>query len=287
VFVNLDLGAPPLADYLEGIPDDTAWTHLDEFHCQVTARLPVPCNWKVVSEGFSESYHVQGIHPEMLASVDDLNGPQRIFGLHSVLYQDYGVPSPRLGDVPDATVWESFVRTQGDRVGADRADPEPLPPVPAGSTVREVIAARIRARQAELGIDLSEYDTAALLRLAQYNLFPNASVLVWGDELNVLVALPGDGPGDAELLMYVLHRRPSGNGAPSRKPRDLVIPAGGDVGPVFNQDVAMLQTAQLGLQQPGLTHVTLSAEECRIVNMHRNLEHYLGIEPSELEPLGE
>mgnify|MGYP006264028569 CR=1 FL=1 len=41
----------------------------------------MPCNWKIVAEGFSESYHVQGIHPELLASVDDVNGPQRIFGM--------------------------------------------------------------------------------------------------------------------------------------------------------------------------------------------------------------
>jgi phenylpropionate dioxygenase-like ring-hydroxylating dioxygenase large terminal subunit len=290
VFVNLDLAAPSLAEYLEGIPDDTAWANLEEFRCQVTARIPVPCNWKVVSEGFSESYHVQGIHPEMLASVDDLNGPQRIFGLHSVLYQDYGVPSPRLGPhVPDEVVWESFVRTQGDRIGSDRADPEPKPAVPEDSTLREVIAERIRARQAEFGVDLSGYDTPALLRLAQYNLFPNASVLVWGDELNVLVALPGGAggvPDEADLVMYVLHRRPPDAPA-ARRPRDLTIPRGGDLGPVFNQDVAMLETAQLGLRQPGLTHVTLSSEECRIVNMHRNLEHYLGIEPSELEPIGE
>jgi phenylpropionate dioxygenase-like ring-hydroxylating dioxygenase large terminal subunit len=184
VFVNLDPDADALAAYLEGVPDDTAWAHLDEFRCQVTARIPVACNWKVVAEGFSESYHVQGIHPEMLASVDDVNGPQRIFGLHSVLYQDYGVPSPRLGpDVSDETVWGSFVRTQGDRVGIDRAGAAPMPSIPTGTSVRDVIAARIREHQATFGIDLSSYGTEQLLRLAQYNLFPNSSVLVWGDEL--------------------------------------------------------------------------------------------------------
>ena len=51
------------------------------------------------------------------------------------------------------------------------------------------------------------------------------------------------------------------------------------------QDISVLQTAQRGLHQPGFTHMTLSSEECRILNMHRNLERYLGIEPSQLEPL--
>ena len=285
VFVNLDPDAEPLADYLEGIPDDTAWASLDEFRCQVTARIPVCSNWKVVAEGFSESYHIQGLHPEMLASVDDVNGPQRIFGRHSVLYQDYGVPSPRLGhDVADDVVWESFVRTQGDRVGIDRSDPAPMPPVPAGSTMREVIAARIREHQESFGADLSRYDTGQLLRLAQYNLFPNSSILVWGDELNVLLALPGPEPDTAELMVFVLHRASSPD-KPRRRPRDHVLPPDGNLGPVFNQDVGVLETAQRGLRQPGLTHLAVSAEECRIVNLHRNLEHYLGIEPTELLPI--
>jgi hypothetical protein len=29
----------------------------------------------------------------------------------------------------------------------------------------------------------------------------------------------------------------------------------------------------------------LSSEECRILNMQRNLERYLGVTPTELEPL--
>lgn len=286
VFVNLDPDAASLGAYLEGVPDDTEWARLDEFRCQVTARIPVSCNWKVVAEGFSESYHVQGIHPEMLASVDDVNGPQRIFGLHSVLYQDYGVPSPRLGSgVPDAVVWESFVRTQGDRLGIDRSDPAPMPPVPPGSTVREVIATRIRDHQTTFGTDLSGYDTEQLLRLAQYNLFPNSSILVWGDELNVLLALPGLEPDTADLVVFVLHRVPSPD-TPRRRPRDHVFPPDGNLGPVFNQDVSVLKTAQRGLRQSGLTHVAVSAEECRIINLHRNLERFLGIDPSELRPIG-
>jgi len=48
---------------------------------------------------------------------------------------------------------------------------------------------------------------------------------------------------------------------------------------VFDQDVSILAGMQRGLAQPGLDEIVLSAEECRIVNMHRNLERYLGLEP--------
>jgi hypothetical protein len=51
---------------------------------------------------------------------------------------------------------------------------------------------------------------------------------------------------------------------------------------VLSQDVANFARAQRGLHQPGFTHLTLSSEECRIINLHRNLERYLGIFPTEL-----
>ncbi len=51
-----------------------------------------------------------------------------------------------------------------------------------------------------------------------------------------------------------------------------------DFGMVLNRDFAILQRAQRGLHQPGLTHLRLSAEEARIVNFHRQLERTLGLE---------
>ena len=55
------------------------------------------------------------------------------------------------------------------------------------------------------------------------------------------------------------------------------------LGLVLNQDVGNFARSQRGLHQPGFTHLTVSpTEECRIVNLHRNLEEYLDISPSEL-----
>ena len=75
-----------------------------------------------MADGFSETYHVQGLHREMLGSIDDIHAPQRLWGRHGVSYQHYGVPSPRLGrDVADQVVWDSFIVTQGGRMGPDHA----------------------------------------------------------------------------------------------------------------------------------------------------------------------
>ena len=58
-----------------------------------------------------------------------------------------------------------------------------------------------------------------------------------------------------------------------------LTPEDAQFGLVFEQDVANLQRVQRGLHQPGFTHLTLSGEEARIINLHRNLERHLGVDP--------
>ena len=279
VFVNLDPDAAPLAEYLEGVPADAAWADLDAFRCAVTTTTPVACNWKVVADGFSETYHVQGIHREMLGSLDDIHATQRLWDRHGVSYQDYAVASPRLGrDVSDQVVWDSFVCTQGGRMGAEYVEPCPMPAIPPGQTIRDVIAALLRAEHARShGVDCAALDTARMLGLSQYNLFPNATVLVWGEMVNVLIARPGATPDDAELTTFLLYRGAAAD-APRSHPVDLPLPAEADFGFVLNADIGVLQTAQRGLHQPGLTHLVISEEECRLLNMHRNLARYVGVD---------
>ena len=80
VFVNLDLAATPLADYLEAVPDDIAWLGLGDFRCYATMTVEVDANWKTIADGFSETYHIQTLHPELHRCMDDVYAPQTIWG---------------------------------------------------------------------------------------------------------------------------------------------------------------------------------------------------------------
>lgn len=281
VFVNPDVNAVPLAEYLEAVPDDCAWANIDEFRCSSSITIPVNSNWKVVSEGFSETYHVQGAHKELLAAMDDVHAPQQLWGLHGVSHQQYAVPSPRIRNATSEVAWKGFTDTQGGRMGLDVG--APMPEIPEGSTIADVVADLIRAHQADDGVDLSAYENSQITGMSQYNLFPNSTVLMSGDMMSMLIGRPGETPHDAMFTLMSFKRVAPGADHP--KAQDHVIPADTDLGLVIGQDIEILRMAQRGLRQPGLTHLAVGSEECRIINLHRNLEKWLGIYPTQLEPI--
>jgi phenylpropionate dioxygenase-like ring-hydroxylating dioxygenase large terminal subunit len=282
VFVDPSNSGGPLSDFLEGVPEDIAWVGLDEFHCDYLVSVPLPGNWKVISDGFSETYHVQGLHREMLPSVDDVNGPQRLWRHHGKLEQRYGLPSPRFREPPGAeAVWASFVEVMGARIGVTDKS-APAPPVPPGETLRDVLAGLLRKVGRSEGVSYGQFTNDQLMTLQQYNLFPNVSLVVFPDLMTVLRSRPGATPDDGYL--DVINYRRTAPGRPVPRPIDVQLPAGQDPGLslILNQDAGNIARAQRGLHQPGFSRMTLSREECRILNMHRNLERWLGITPTEI-----
>ena len=174
VFVNLDSGAPPLADYLEAVPADIAWLGLGDFRCYATMTVEVDANWKTIADGFSETYHIQTLHPELHRCMDDVYAPQVIWGHTGKSEQIYGVPSPHLKQpMSDADVWDAYVRTQGALMGVAEGTPFPADQCQPGQSVAEVIAERTRAFAAGRGADLSWASTDQVMRLHQYNIFPS------------------------------------------------------------------------------------------------------------------
>jgi hypothetical protein len=117
--------------------------------------------------------------------------------------------------------------------------------------------------------------------MQQYNLFPNATIVAFPDLLQVVKSRPGPTPDECFMDTLVFERRAPD--APHAPPMRVTVEPGAiDFGMVINQDVEALGRIQRGLHQPGFTQLTLSGEECRIVNLHRHLEEFLGIEPTEV-----
>lgn len=274
VFVNLDIDAIPLGEFLEVVPQDIAWCGLGDFRCYATITVEVDANWKTIADGFSETYHIQTLHPELHRCMDDVYAPQVIWGHTGKSEQMYGVPSPQIKEpLSDADVWDAYVTTQGALMGLPEDAAFPVGERRPGQSVSDVIAERTKAFATERGVDLSWATTDQILRLHQYNVFPNMSLLTNADHLTVLTARPGPDPDHGELVMILWMRMPPG--APRVKPADMHMTADeAHPGLVLTQDIAVLAGLQRGLHQPGLTHLTLSNEERRVINMHRNLERF-------------
>jgi choline monooxygenase len=72
VFVNLDEGAPSLAEILGAIPDEVARAG---FHLAAMRRVErreylVACNWKVYVDNYLEGYHIPIAHPGLFRELD-------------------------------------------------------------------------------------------------------------------------------------------------------------------------------------------------------------------------
>lgn len=281
VFVNLDMSAMPLADYLEAVPDDIGWCGLGDFRCYATMTIDVDANWKTIADGYSETYHVQTLHPELHRCMDDVYAPQKIWGHTGKSESLYGVPSPRLaGALSDEEVWDAYVCTQGPLMGVAEGTPFPGDRQSPGQTVADVIATQIKEFAAGRGVDIGWADTDQVMRLHQYNIFPNLTLLTSADHLTVMTSLPGPDPDRGQLVMTLMTRMPPQ--AQRLSPTDVRMRAEeAHPGVVMRQDIAVLSGLQRGMHQPGLTHLVLSGEERRIINMHRNLERYLDLPESE------
>ena len=148
-----------------------------------------------------------------------------------------------------------------------------------------------------LGVDglrhLAEAREATGLPVVTEVLTPADVELVseFADMLQVVRARPGATPDDAYMDAFSFERvapESAGGAAPRTKPIDLELSPVGELplGLILNQDFANFARSQRGLHQPGFTHLMVSpTEECRIVSLHKNLEEWLGITPSEIGSL--
>ena len=72
VFANLDPAAPPLAEYLGGIPGEVAAAGFEVDRMARVERRDyiVECNWKVYVDNYLEGYHVPIAHPALFREID-------------------------------------------------------------------------------------------------------------------------------------------------------------------------------------------------------------------------
>ena len=268
VWFSMNPDAEPLADFLRPIP-----AHLDPYHFErmvQTRDITVEwdCNWKTSVDAFNESYHVQGIHPQLLWYLHDLDIQIDCYERHNRYLIPFAALSPRVRKPP--SIPES-IKTIMKGAGMDPADyDEPV------ANIRRDVQIQKRANSARLGKDYSELNDDQLTDDYHYMIFPNLSLNVHADDFWVFRQRPhASDPNKMYYDIWTYELVPQGQEWPQRAKHQSWKHGEKSIGLVLDQDAANLPNVQAGMHSQGFRGLWLGRQELRIRHFHKVLDDYL------------
>jgi phenylpropionate dioxygenase-like ring-hydroxylating dioxygenase large terminal subunit len=276
VFVNLDPGAPPLAQALAPVPEELAAFRLDEMRCHWAGTVPMAGNWKTTIDAFGEIYHLLGVHPQMKPMMDDLHTRFECWpNGHSMMCIPFGVPSPLAGKVSEREVFQSYVYTYGGLLDHEPSDHEKVD-VPHGRSARQHAEQRVAARGRRLGLDYSGFDTSRLLDDWHYLLFPNLIFNVHAEMYTIFRATPDADPERSSFDFFFFRRVAAAERDEQARPRFTRFEGRTGI-EVLDQDLDGIARVQAGLRSSAFREMTFGNFETRLANMHQELDRRLGL----------
>ena len=290
VFLNPDRAAAPLADFLGEIAALLAPYRLEEMvPVGLNVREALECNWKVVMDAFQEGYHIQAVHPELVAAMDESKERYGFFGDHSVATGPFGAanleafgPEQQAESIRGlpatfpgvAEVLPRFEALLARYRGADGALS-----FPAGVTGRLLLQQATRETLAAKGLDVAGLTDTQMSDNHFHLVFPNLFMTIRAGEATVIASTPhpsGD-PNRCHWLVQNLMWLPPEERAAAREPLREI--AEGEHFPYFlalEQDWEMMQRQQRGLRNEALGHMALTRQEVRLAYYLSVLDGWVG-----------
>ena len=268
VWFTLDAEAPPLRDFLAPLTG-----HLDpyQFHRMVQTRdvtVEWNCNWKTSVDAFNESYHVQGIHPQLLWYLHDLDIQIDCYERHSRYLIPFGTLSPRVRTPPSIP---DPIKAIMKSAGMDPADYDGKI-----ADIRRDVQRWKRKHGPEKGRDYSRLNDDQLTDDYHYLIFPNLSLNVHADDFWIFRQRPH--ATDPDRMFYdvmTFELVPEGEAWPERAREKQWKHGDRSIGLVLDQDAANLPGVQAGMHSRGFKGIWAGKQELRIRHFHKVLDDYI------------
>jgi phenylpropionate dioxygenase-like ring-hydroxylating dioxygenase large terminal subunit len=281
IWFNLSNDGPSLHDYLAPLSTLLAGYQTDNWVRVLWATVEVDCNWKIIHDNFSESYHLPTVHPELAAFVEEdyaVTEFDMFPNGHNRMRQKGCLPSRRFGNMDD--VQEPLAGWMKDWG---------LNPDDFKGRVRDARVAMQQARRVQgPGKGYWYFDTLEDSQLTDYNhctMFPNFALTMAPDGFQLLRPMPH--PTDPEKCLFQhWYMVP-----PIEGQTEVETPLGvrkiepaehqrfkhGDTsaGYVADQDLSIIVGQQLGLRSDAFEDVYIPAQETRIRRYHEVINDYI------------
>lgn len=171
VWFCLDHDAPPLSAYLQDVMPHISPYQMERWQIVDHKTFRWQCNWKHAVDAFSESYHFEALHGQLLAWANGYDIPIELMGLHSRMYNYVGTISPQIAD--RETISPALKVAMESYLGV------PVPVNEYQGTPEEIyleVRRRKRAIQHETYLPYADLTDEQLSEICHYGIFPN---VIW------------------------------------------------------------------------------------------------------------
>lgn len=256
VMVNPDPDAEPLEEFLGEIVEQFEVWDLENRYKQAHIAKVIDCNWKIAQEAFSEAYHVNATHPQIMPYLGDTNSQVDVWDNFSRVITPGGTPSPLLEWTPTQN---EMMRSMMD-VRHDQDSPVTIAET---QSMRAAGAEGSRARWRETAGDWPDrMSDAEMMDSIDYTVFPNFHP--WGAFNRIVYRFRPNGDDHRSCIMECIFLAPFTGEKPPPAPVHLLeehesftdAEELGMLGKVFNQDLFNMAKVQRGLEttlKPGIT----------------------------------
>ena len=268
VWFNMNPDAEPLEEFLGVLPEHLDPYHFEQQYIVQDKTIEWDTNWKASVDAFNESYHVQGIHPQLLESLDDVHLQIDLYERHNRYLVPFGLVSPRYPNRDEMTdALQGMLRGAG-------IDPEAFEGT--ADDVRPAMQEAQRRNAEATGIDVSGLNDDQLTDDYHYYIFPNITLNTHATRVMYFRQRPH--PTDPNKMYYDLQsyvRIPEGAEPPPRPPHTEHKHGEISLGLVLDQDSYNLPRVQKGMNSRAFKGLLINYRERRIRHMHKTLDDYI------------